>query len=53
MQNNTTKLADEPARIASKRDNLTGGLACARVTLVDMETIKGVKGDRIIKEGSA
>ncbi len=53
MQNNTTKLADEPARIASECNDLTGALIGARVTLVDMETITGVKGDRIIKEGSA
>jgi hypothetical protein len=53
LQNNTTKLVDEPARIASKHDDLTGGLVGARVTLVDMTTLTGVKGDRIIKEGSA
>ncbi len=53
MQNNTTEQADEPARIASELDNLTGGLVGARVALVDMETITGVKGDCIIKEGSA
>jgi hypothetical protein len=53
LQNNTTKLADEPARIASERDNLTGGLVGARVTLADMATLTGVKGDCIIKEGSA
>jgi proteasome assembly chaperone (PAC2) family protein len=53
LQNNTTKLADEPARIASERDNLTGGLVGARVTLVDMAILTGVKGDCIIKEGSA
>ncbi len=53
LQNNTTKLVDEPARIASKRNDLTGGLVGARVTLVDMTTLTGVKGDRIIKEGSA
>ncbi len=53
LQNNTTKLVDEPARIASERDDLTGGLVGARVTLVDMTTLTGVKGDRIIKEESA
>ncbi len=53
LQNNTTKLADEPARIASERDDLTGGLVGARVTLVDMTILTGVKGDCIIKEGSA
>ncbi len=47
------ELADEPARIASERDDLTGGLVGARVTLVDMATLTGVKGDRIIKEGLA
>ncbi len=52
LQNNTTELAEEPARIASERDNLTGGLVGARVTLADMATLTGVKGDRIIKEGS-
>jgi hypothetical protein len=36
LQNNTTKFADEPARIASERNDLTGGLVGARVTLVDM-----------------
>ncbi len=53
MQNNTTELVDEPVRIASTRDDLTGGLVGARVTLVDMATLTGVKGDCIIKEGSA
>ncbi len=53
LQNNTTELADEPVRIASERDDLTGGLVGARVMLVDMETITSVKGDRIIKDGSA
>jgi hypothetical protein len=53
LQNNSSELADEPARIASECNDLTGGLVGARVTLGDMETITGVKGDRIIKEGSA
>jgi hypothetical protein len=53
LQNNTTKLADKPARIASERDDMTRGLVGARVMLADMATLTGVKGDRIIKEGSA
>ncbi len=53
MQNNTTKPVDKPARIASKHNDLTGGLVGARVMLVDMATLTSVKGDCIIKEGSA
>ena len=53
LQNNTTELADKPARIVSERDDLTGGLVGARVMLADMVTLTGVKGDRIIKKGSA
>ncbi len=53
LQNDTTELVDEPARIASERDDLTRGLVGTRVTLADMATLTGVKGDCIIKEGSA